>query len=133
MIKNLAKLKHWELAVLGLSLASVANVLVMFAVRFVNGTWPQTTEAAHIAYIIVSAFLSWTIVGIFTEAAFQKRRNAQVQQAMDNVMDLYAGYFIAGAGKHRAEEPYDQEAGPINLDELAEELGLAAELEAKRG
>lgn len=109
MINNLAKLKHWELAVLGLSLAVVANVLVMFAVRFVNGTWPQTTEAAHIAYVIISAVLVWGIIGVFSEAILVKRRNALVQQGMDEVLNLYAG-FVAGAGRHRAEGPYDQEA-----------------------
>jgi uncharacterized membrane protein (DUF485 family) len=110
MIKNLAKLKYWELAALGVSTSVVTVLLLAFATRLLAGTWPQTTEAGYIAYIIAAAFTSWIISGIFTEAAFQKRRNALVQQGMDEVMDLYAGYYIAGAGRHRAEEPYDQEA-----------------------
>lgn len=109
MIKNLAKLKYWEIVALGVSSSVVAVLLLAFITRLLVGTWPQTNEAGYIAYMILGGGVSWAISGIAVEAITVKRRNAQVQQAMDNVMDLYAGYYIAGAGKHRAEEPYDQE------------------------
>jgi hypothetical protein len=109
MIKKLAKLKYWEIAALGLSLAVVANLLVMFAVRFINGTWPQTNEAAHIAYIVLSAFLSWTIVGIFVEAINQKHREALVEDALDTISDLYASFKMEPAPEHNGshvDSPY---------------------------
>lgn len=117
MINKLSKLKYWEIAVLGLALSAVVNVLIMILIRFLNGTWPQVTEAAHIAYLITAAASAWIITGIFVEAGLTKWRRAKV----DDYLDLIA----AGVGRHRADEVYDQEKdNTINLDELAEELGL---------
>jgi hypothetical protein len=102
MIKKLSKLRYWEIAAVGLSLAVIANLLVMFAVRFINGTWPQANEAAHIAYMILSAFVSWIIVGIAVEAINQKHREALVTEALDTITDLYATIKIEpGKGRYR--------------------------------
>jgi len=95
MIRNLSRLKYWEIAALGVSLAVIVNLLVMFAVRFIVGTWPQANEAGHIAYIILSAFVSWTIVGFFVEAINHKHREALADKVMDEI--------AAGNGRHRAE------------------------------
>lgn len=103
MIKNLAKLKYWEIVALGVSSSVVAVLLLAFVTRLLAGTWPQTNEAGYIAYMILAGGASWAISGVAVEAITQKRR-AKVQEA---VWDLYFG---AGAGRHRAEEPYDQEA-----------------------
>jgi hypothetical protein len=103
MINKLSKLKYWEIVTLGLALSVTANLLLMFAVRFINGTWPQTNEAAHIAYVILAAFFAWTIVGIFVEAFASKWRQARTQKVLDEYLDLLAGYG-EGTGKHRTEE-----------------------------
>jgi hypothetical protein len=103
MIDKLTKLKYWEIAALGISVTVTAILLVAFATRWFVGTWPQTDEAAHIAYVIVSAAVAWVSSGIFVEAIFLKHRLARIAGALDNVMDRLAG-FTEGAGKHRAEE-----------------------------
>lgn len=92
MIKKLSKLRYWELAALGVSLIVVTNLLIMFAVRYLNGTWPQTTEAAHIAYVVISTAMAWVLSGIFVEAGFAKWREAKQATALDNLLDLIAGY-----------------------------------------
>jgi protein-S-isoprenylcysteine O-methyltransferase Ste14 len=100
MINNLAKLKYWEIITLGLALSVTANLLLMFAVRFLNGTWPQTNEAAHVAYVIISSILAWVIVGIFVEAVAVKWRMLRNRRLVDEYLDMLAG-FEEGTGKHR--------------------------------
>lgn len=102
MIKKLSKLKYWEIAALGISVTVTAILLVAFATRALVGTWPQTDEAAHIAYVIVSAAIAWISSGIFIEAIFLKHRNARAASALDNILDMIAG-FDEGTGKHRQE------------------------------
>lgn len=120
MIKNLAKLKYWEIVTLGLALPVAANILLMIAVRAINGTWPQTNEAGWIAYAVTSAVFAWAIVGVFAEAWFLKWREARHQKLVDQYLDGIAN----GTGRHRVQE---------DLDELAVAFGLAPEKGRDRG
>jgi hypothetical protein len=126
MIKNLAKLKYWEIAALGLSLSVTASLLIMFATRALVGTWPQTNSAAWVAYLVVSAVASWTITGVAVEAILHKDRQYRYElleeEILDTVSDFYSHFKDVGP---RPEYHGSHVAGPMNLDELAEELGLA--------
>lgn len=128
MIRKLSKLKYWEIAALGLSVSVVANLLLMFAVRAINGTWPQTHEAGWVAYMVIASAVSWSAVGVAVEAILHKGRQGRYDLLEQCILDAVSDYYCQF--KDIGPEPEyhgSHVAGPINLDHLAEELGLTAE------
>lgn len=107
MIKDISKLKYWQIAVIGVAVSVTVMLLLAFAARVAVVNWPAARDGIHIAYLITAAAAAWIATGIYIEAAFLKHRRKQI----DDVMDQIAWHQ------------------PIDLDDLAVELGLVEKKE----
>lgn len=100
MIKSIAQLRYWQIAVLGLFSSVTAVLLVAFAARVVRVNWPEAHDGIQIAYLLISAATAWIVTGIFIEAAFFKHRRMLAQReadaALDRIMDVIAGHQALG-------------------------------------
>lgn len=87
MIRKIAKLKYWEIAVTGILATTAAMLAVFFGGRWAVDTWPGAYDGIQIAYFISAAVVSWGVVGIFVEAALTRYRTSQVDGALDQLAE----------------------------------------------
>jgi hypothetical protein len=92
MIKKLATLKYWEIVALGLSATIAVMLGILATTQWVINTWPQATQAANMAYLILTAATAWVLVGITVEACMQRRRNKVISAAVDNIIRMMMEY-----------------------------------------
>lgn len=92
MIAYLSRFKYWQIAAAGILGAFGGIWAVAGAALWARVAWPQAADAIHAAYFIAAAITAWAIVGIASEAVLRKHRTAQVNEAMDRIMDVVAGF-----------------------------------------